>query len=114
MSLSEFISANVQEILARARSKVASRRWPAVSIQELENGLPLFLSQLAETLRLRATAHPFSPTAIGDAAGRHGGELLEEGFTVAQVVHDYGTFARPSRRRRSRRRSPSAPRTSRP
>jgi signal transduction histidine kinase len=36
------------------------------------------------------TSEPFSPTAIGTSAGKHGGDLLAKGFTVAQVVHDYG------------------------
>ena len=88
--LYEFIIATKSEILTRARAKVTARQWPIVSTEELENGLPLFLTQLAETLRLRSTSEPFSPTAIGTSAGKHGGELLAKGFTVAQVVHDYG------------------------
>jgi signal transduction histidine kinase len=90
MVLYEFIIANRAEILARARVKIAARQWPAVSADELENGLPLFLTQLAETLRLRPTSDPFSPTAIGTSAGKHGGELLGRGFSIGQVVHDYG------------------------
>jgi signal transduction histidine kinase len=39
---------------------------------------------------LEATAAPFSSDAIGSSAARHGAELLAAGFTVAQVVHDYG------------------------
>jgi signal transduction histidine kinase len=88
--LYDFITANKTEILSRARVKVTARQWPAISTEELENGLPLFLTQLAETLRLKATSEPFSPTAIGTSAGKHGSELLAQGFTVAQVVHDYG------------------------
>ena len=30
------------------------------------------------------------PGAIGAAAALHGGDLLRLGFTVSQVVHDYG------------------------
>jgi signal transduction histidine kinase len=52
--------------------------------------VPLFLTQLAETLRLEATETPFPPGDIGSAAARHGEELLGAGFTVSQVVHDYG------------------------
>ena len=52
--------------------------------------VPLFLTQLSETLRLEATATPFSGDAIGFTAARHGAELLAAGFNVAQVVHDYG------------------------
>src|SRR5512133_4353093 len=90
MSLYDFITRNREEMLSRARQKVTSRRWPAASRDELEHGVPLFLTQLAETLRLKSTSEPFSTTAIGDTAGKHGGELLAEGFSVAQVVHDYG------------------------
>lgn len=52
--------------------------------------MPLFLTQLSETLRLEATPTPFSSDAIGSSATRHGAELLAAGFNVAQVVHDYG------------------------
>jgi hypothetical protein len=67
-----------------------ARKWPAVSPQELEHGLPLFLSQLAETLRLRSSSTPFSSSAIETSAGKHGGEALAKSFSVAQLVHDYG------------------------
>ena len=50
----------------------------------------MFLTQLSETLRFEATATPFATDAIGNAAARHGAELLAAGFNVAQVVHDYG------------------------
>ena len=33
---------------------------------------------------------PFSPIAIGSAATSHGRDLLARGFSVSQVVHDYG------------------------
>jgi hypothetical protein len=90
MTLFEFIAANEKDIVALARAKTMARKWPAVSAHELENGLPTFLNQLAETLRLKYTSEPFSGTAIGTTASKHGGEALAEGFSVAQVVHDYG------------------------
>ena len=86
----EFITLNRDAIIAKTREKVSTRPWPPASTVELENGVPLFLSQLTETLRLEPTSAPFSPTAIGASATRHGGELLALGFTVSQVVHDYG------------------------
>jgi hypothetical protein len=88
--LYEFITSNKQELIGRARALVKARKWPTVSADKLENGLPMFLTQLAETLRLKYTADPFSPTAIGVTAGQHGADLVAKGFTVAQVVHDYG------------------------
>ena len=39
---------------------------------------------------LENTATPFSTQAIGESAARHGRELLALGFSVSQVVHDYG------------------------
>ncbi len=88
--LYEFITAHRDEVLSRAHAKVSARLFPAVSKDELESGLPLFLTQLAETLRLQSTTHPFSPTAIGISAGKHGIDLLGKGWTIGQVVHDYG------------------------
>jgi len=88
--LYEFIRMHRQEIEGRARKRVRSRPWPSVSSREIEHGVPLFLTQLSETLRLEATETPFASDAIGSAAMRHGAELLAAGFNVAQVVHDYG------------------------
>src|SRR4029453_13183408 len=70
--------------------RVRRRSWPSISSREIEHGVPLFLTQLTETLRLGATSAPFSSDAIGFTAARHGAELLAAGFNVAQVVHDYG------------------------
>jgi signal transduction histidine kinase len=88
--LHEFINLNRNAIIARTRDRVRSRPWPSVAPGELEHGVPLFLTQLAETLRLETTASPFPADAIGAAAARHGRDLLRSGFTVSQVVHDYG------------------------
>jgi signal transduction histidine kinase len=88
--LHEFIDLHRGDIVARTRDRVRSRPWPSVSNHEIEHGVPLFLTQLSETLRLEGTATPFSSDAIGSTATRHGAELLAAGFTVSQVVHDYG------------------------
>jgi signal transduction histidine kinase len=88
--LHEFVTAHGDAIIARAREKVGHRRSPPVSANELENGLPVFLRQLSETLRYEATATPFSANALGATAARHGRDLLALGFNVSQVVHDYG------------------------
>jgi len=88
--LYEFIRANREDVISRTRERVRSRPWPSVSTREIEHGVPLFLTQLSETLRLEATATPFSSDAIGSTAARHGAELLAAGFSVTQVVHDYG------------------------
>jgi signal transduction histidine kinase len=88
--LHEFIDLNRDVIVAGTRDRVRRRPWPSVAPGELEDGVPLFLTQLSETLRLEATQSPFPPDAIGAAAARHGGDLVRLGFTVSQVVHDYG------------------------
>ena len=86
----EFIALNRDAIIARTRVRVRARPWPPASTAELQHGVPLFLTQLAETLRLEGTDSPFSSSAIGETATRHGNDLLALGFTVSQVVHDYG------------------------
>jgi signal transduction histidine kinase len=88
--LYEFVDLNRDLIIARTRDRVRTRPWPTVAPGEVEHGVPLFLTQLSETLRLEATPAPFPADAIGASAARHGGELLRSGFTVSQVVHDYG------------------------
>lgn len=84
--LHEFLTTNTQEIITRTRAKVATRTSPVPTDAELKNGVPLFLSQLIDRLRLATT----DSVAIEDSATRHGGELLAMGFTVSQVVHGYG------------------------
>lgn len=88
--LYEFIVANREDIISRTRERVRGRAWPSVSTHEIEYGVPLFLTELVETLRLEATATPFASETIGSTAARHGAELLEAGFNITQVVHDYG------------------------
>jgi hypothetical protein len=64
----------------------------------IDHGVPLFLQQLVETLRDEQNTHIRSldseptpaRTEMGRAAALHGAELLRRGFTVDQVVHDYG------------------------
>jgi signal transduction histidine kinase len=88
--LYEFVTTYRDPIIDRARQKLTARPWPSASPQELENGVPLFLTQLSETLRSESTGAAHSPGAIGAAATRHGRDLMALGFTVSQVVHDYG------------------------
>lgn len=88
--LYEFITTYREAIISRSREKLTNRPWPSVSTDQLENGVPLFLTQLSETLQSEAGGAPYSPTAIGSTATRHGRDLLALGFSVSQVVHDYG------------------------
>jgi signal transduction histidine kinase len=88
--LYDFVRTNMAELIQRAKQKVLSRPSPPPSRAEVENGIPLFLEQLSETLRLETSEIPFAPGAMDSTAARHGRELLGMGFTVSQVVHDYG------------------------
>jgi signal transduction histidine kinase len=88
--LHEFITSHRDPIIARTREKLTDRPWPLASTSELEYGVPLFLTQLSETLRLETTPTPFSQKAIGASAAKHGRELRTLGFNISQVVHDYG------------------------
>ena len=88
--LHDFIELNRDELVARASGKAASRPFESRGPREIEYGVPLFLKQLVETFRREKTGSPFPPNEIGSSAAKHGGELLGMGFTVAQVVHDYG------------------------
>jgi hypothetical protein len=45
--LHEFLHESRDKIIARARAKVANRPAPLVTEAELQNGIPLFLTQLA-------------------------------------------------------------------
>ena len=89
--LHEFLTLHREEFIARTRQKVGARTAPQPTEAELEHGVPLFLEQLAATLRSEqeTPARPTSPE-IGRSALLHGAELRQAGFTVAQVVHGYG------------------------
>src|SRR4030095_1482255 len=54
---------------------------------ELEDGIPLFLQQLIQTLQSPCES---MNNAMVETATIHGRNLLRMGFTVGQVVHDYG------------------------
>ncbi len=88
--LHSFLSEHREEIVARARAKVAARAAPRASEEQLRNGPPLFLDQLIASLRLAKPSVEASD-AIDASATAHGAELLKMGFTVGQVVHDYGS-----------------------
>jgi signal transduction histidine kinase len=84
--LHEFIAVNREEIIRRCRAKVATRSVPPPTEAEIDHGVPVFLDQLMDALRLGLTSSP----EIGRIAVKHGHDLLLQGFTVSQVVHDYG------------------------
>lgn len=88
--LDEFLAVNRDEILARARLRVAERNAPAPTAVELTHGLPVFFDQLRDALRRAGLHEAVDHEEIDKSASQHGHELFEQGLTVAQVVHDYG------------------------
>ena len=103
--LHEFLTVNRSELIGRCRAKVSKRTAPRPSDAELVHGIPLFLEQLIAVLKIEQTSTPSDsrtvsgpsepthtpdPSEIATTAARHGVELLRHGFTVDQVVHDYG------------------------
>ena len=99
-----FLSNNRSELIARCKTKVLQRPRRNATDEQAKNGVPLFLDQLIRTLvaeeaqdddaALRVSGPSGGDTLalsqIGVGASAHGKALLGLGFTVDQVVHDYG------------------------
>jgi hypothetical protein len=84
--LHEFVTNNREEIITRCRAKVATRSTPPPTRAEIDHGVPMFLDQLVDELRIGLSRSPeITRTAI-----KHGHDLLAQGLSVSQVVHDYG------------------------
>jgi signal transduction histidine kinase len=102
--LHRFLSSNRDELIARCKDKVAQRPLRAASERQLAHGVPMFLDQLTRTLAAEEDDEPALSIAISGPSGgdslalseigvtatAHGKELLGLGYTVDQVVHDYG------------------------
>ena len=104
--LYHFLTTNKQELIERCRAKVAARRAPRPTEAELEHGIPLFLQQLIEMLQARLSS---SPPFMLSTATQHGDELLQQGFTVAQVIHDYGDLCQAITELAAEREAPITP-----
>jgi hypothetical protein len=87
--LHEFVTFYRDEIIKRCRANVAARSIPPPSEAEINHGVPMFLDQLVAALRAGDKSWATSAD-IDRSAGEHGHDLLLKGFTVSQVVHDYG------------------------
>jgi signal transduction histidine kinase len=101
--LHEFLTTNRADLIERCRLKVAKRLAPKGAGKELTHGIPSFLDQLIKTLKVEQTSDPMRSRRVSGPSGGgavvseiaataalHGRELSEQGFTVDQVVHDYG------------------------
>ena len=99
-----FLAKNRAELERRCRDKVAKRPLRCSTEIQLREGIPIFLDQLIRTLKAEemgqmakslAISGPADGSAAGtselaDSATTHGGQLLALGYSVSQVVHDYG------------------------
>ncbi len=100
-----FLVGNRLDLVERCRVKVARRPARGTTDKELNFGVSYFLDQLIETLQVEKTSsdsdrsraisgrsggHKSALSHMGRGASRHGRELSQQGFTVDQVVHDYG------------------------
>lgn len=99
-----FLSRNRVELERRCREKVSARPMRFPNLLQLENGIPIFLDQIIRTLEAEEAGLAGKSLSIsgsgdgnvgrsselGDSAAIHGGELLGMGYSISQVVHDYG------------------------
>ncbi len=102
--LHEFLFTHRLDLIERCKAKVALRAEPKTPDNEVEHGVPLFLDQLIKTLQVEQSgkmsdglkisggAGGVRPalSELGETATLHGRDLSRRGFTVEQVVHDYG------------------------
>jgi hypothetical protein len=84
--LAEFVAVNRAELISRCRAKVVGRSDAGAANAGMDRGVPMFLDQLLEELRHGTSADE----DIARTAAQHGHDLLVQGYTVSQVVHDYG------------------------
>ena len=99
-----FLTNNRAELIARCTAKVAERPRRAASEAQLSNGIPMVLDQLVRTLQAEEAGEEEESVDISGAAGgegsalseigvsatAHGASLMKLGYSVDQVVHDYG------------------------
>lgn len=88
--LADFVNENRESIILRTQARVATRTCPKPSQMELANGIPIFLDQLVNALRLATSSGKADHAEIVETSSLHGQSLLRMGLTIAQVVHDYG------------------------
>jgi hypothetical protein len=101
--LHEFLSSHRTVIIDRCREMAATRSDTKTMPDEDNHGVPIFLDQVIETLTVEHTSEPQNDDSItarnargeiasdvGTTAGLHGSDLFRTGYTIDQVVRDYG------------------------
>jgi hypothetical protein len=86
--LQEFLELNRTELIARCTSKSAKRFSGPIPPTEADHGVPVLLEQMVAALS-EPTA-PLTAAAVGMSAAMHGNELRRRGYSIDQVVHEYG------------------------
>jgi hypothetical protein len=84
--LHEFVTVHRQELISRCEAKSATRLAPLPSKSMTDHGVPMFLDELVDELRLGLSPNP----EISKTATKQGRDLLRRGFTASQLVHGYG------------------------
>lgn len=97
--LQEFITDNRAELIDRCNRKSAKDDLPFARSVRDGPGVPAFLDQLIDALRMEQVPAVSSAQVhrqerqtsdIGRAAAQRGAELLQRGYTIDEVVHEYG------------------------
>jgi signal transduction histidine kinase len=102
--LHDFLDANRPALIARCLAKLALRSPARAADTQMQFGVPVFLDELIRTLRMEQGSAPLqsrrvsgrsggssdTQSEIGETAAAHGRELMAQGYTIEQVVHDYG------------------------
>jgi signal transduction histidine kinase len=88
--LDDFLILQREAIIARTQARVAARTTPPPTDMELTSGIPVFLKQLVDALRLARSSDVVDHEQIDKSAANNGHDLLRMGLTIAQVVHGYG------------------------
>jgi signal transduction histidine kinase len=100
--LHDFLTLNRAVLIERCKAMVTSRSDIESDLGDALHGIPIFLDQLTRELRLEqlpqalkdrfelgiATAD--SDPSVKDSAALHGRDLLNQGFSLEQVVRAYG------------------------
>lgn len=99
--LRDFLISHRQVLIKRCQAKVAERLEPSKPLAGADQGVPLFLEQLANKLSVEQLISPrqtaerqhsseLAVTMINSDAALQGTEMLRIGFAIDQVVHYYG------------------------
>jgi signal transduction histidine kinase len=99
----KFLLQNRESLIERCRIKVSVRAARVVTAEQLQNGIPLFLDQLIDRLKIEQPSDPLTkcekpeqtaselpPNDLGRTAAKHTHGLLHFGFSIDQLVHNYG------------------------